>query len=468
MRKFFKGDNIQSLANIISQGTLSGINFLLIIIFTHYLSVNDYGIVSIYLSYTLFLNVIIGLNTQGSIGVAKVYFDESKYYGYLASILLLSYISFIFFVLFVFVFNEYIADFTELSNSLLYLLVLHSFGMFCYSFITTKYIFERKAQYSCILTLLISFSMLILSYIGIKYDFFIEEQYIIRILSLAIPYIVCIFIVFFKIIYNNNPLNNFKENIIFCLPICIPLIFHGFSHIVLSQTDKIMLQKILENNGVVGIYSFTSTFTHVLNTISVALNNTWVPIFYNFLKEKNLSMLTRRTKLYANFYTMMVLGFLMLVPEIIFLLAQEDYYEGILMIPIMVLPIFLSFIYLFAVNFELYHKETKLVATGTFLAALINILLNHILIPYYGMYGAAYATFIAYIFLVIFHMYFAKKINSTLFPYNFKFFYKYFILVLGGCLLYYLFLDFWLIRWVIAACIGMFVFKQVYQEKNLF
>lgn len=37
-----------------------------------------------------------------------------------------------------------------------------------------------------------------------------------------------------------------------------------------------MIQKLLDDNGLVGIYSFIVTFVHILNSIYTALNNTWV------------------------------------------------------------------------------------------------------------------------------------------------------------------------------------------------
>lgn len=83
-------DNLQAVFNILSQLILNGTNFVLIMIFTRFLSTSDYGIVSIFQAYALFFAIIVGLNVQGSIGTAFVHIGEKERNDYLSSIMLLA------------------------------------------------------------------------------------------------------------------------------------------------------------------------------------------------------------------------------------------------------------------------------------------------------------------------------------------------------------------------------------------
>ena len=62
----------------------------------------------------------------------------------------------------------------------------------------------------------------------------------------------------------------------------------------------------------------------------------------------------------------------------------------------------MMFLYSFPVNYEFYHKKSIHIAIGTSAAAVMNCILNYVLIPVMGMAGAAVATLIAYVMLWIF------------------------------------------------------------------
>ena len=108
-------DNSQTIFNILSQIVTNGTNFVLIMIFTRFLSTENYGIVSLYQAYVLFFSVIIGINTQGTIGTGFNHFEEKEHSNYLASIFTLSLMSFIIICLLILVFIKFFSSFSTLS-----------------------------------------------------------------------------------------------------------------------------------------------------------------------------------------------------------------------------------------------------------------------------------------------------------------------------------------------------------------
>ena len=141
----------------------------------------------------------------------------------------------------------------------------------------------------------------------------------------------------------------------FCLPLCLPLIFHHLSQIILAQCDRIMLQQLLNDNGTVGIYSFIFTFVHILNIIWSALNNTWVPFYYDYVKQNNTEVIERKSKNYMFLYTALCIGFVLLSPEVVKLFSSEDFWSGMELIPIIAFSCYMVFLY----SFQCLHIWTR-------------------------------------------------------------------------------------------------------------
>lgn len=463
-----KKDNLQTIYNLISQVVLNGTNFVLIMLFTRFLSTDNYGVVSIYQAYVLFFAIIIGLNVQGTIGTAFAHINSKEHNNYLASIYLLAILAFGVILVICVICMKPLVSFSQMTVSMILMMLCHSFGSFAFNFASIKYVYSRKAQYTCILSLILSVSMVLFSWIGITQKKFDVPQYWGRILGLAIPYIICAIYVTITIFAKGNPFIGWKRYINFCLPICLPLIFHGLSQVILAQTDKVMLQKMLSEYSSVGIYSFIITFVHIMNSIYIALNNTWVPIYYEYLKKKDLQSLFERGKRYHDLYIILAVGFLMLSPEVVKLFADSSYWVGIKLIPLALVSVYMVFAYSFAINYELYYRQTNLIAIGTTSAALANVILNALLIPLIGMYGAAIATVIAYVLLFVFHNICSLKINRGDYVFKWKYYAKYFLILLGFSILFYVFLDAVIVRWIIAVVAAMILINQIYRTKSIF
>lgn len=461
-------DSKQTIFNMLSQIVLNGTNFVLIMLFTRFLPTDEYGIVSIYQAYVLFFAVLVGLNSQGSIGTAFVHIKKKEHNDYLASILLLSTINFVVILIFSMLIMPFFSRFSQLEPILIILMLFHSFGNFCFQFANIKYVYCRKAQYSCLMAVLVSVAMVVCSWIGIFMMPSDIPGYVGRICGISIPYIICGGFVLFVIYIKGNPFKKLVKYWKFCIPICIPLVFHGFSQVILAQTDKIMLQKILADNSVVGIYSFIVTFVHVLNSIYTALNNTWVPIYYEYMKNGQIDLIICRSERYHRLFLTLMIGFMMVSPEFVKLFADSDYWGGIPLIPIIVVSIYMVFLYSFAVNFELYHRKSKWIAIGTTAAAGFNIVFNALLIPQLEMYGAALATLSAYFLLFIFHEMRAKRIGDGKYPYKTRFFLWKIIIILACSVFFYIFIDISCVRWFVAFVDGLYLLYGIYKNKSIF
>ena len=94
---------------------------------------------------------------------------------------------------------------------------------------------------------------------------------------------------------------------------------------------------------------------------------------------------------------------MLISPELVRLLGPEEYREGTVLIPIIIVSYIFQFMYTLLVNVQFYEKKNYYVPIGTTIAAALNIVLNIIFIPRYGYQAAAVTTLISYIVLFILH-----------------------------------------------------------------
>lgn len=64
-----------------------------------------------------------------------------------------------------------------------------------------------------------------------------------------------------------------------------------------------------------------------------------------------------------------------------YILFNQKCIELINIIPVLSFVVYFTFMYQFPVNFEFFHKKTKIIAIGTVGAGLLNIILKAIMIP---------------------------------------------------------------------------------------
>lgn len=459
-------ENKNAVYNILGTVCLNGIQFFSIPIFTRVLGPEQYGIVSVYTTWVSIFSIIFGLQVQGSIGTAIARLEKKEIKGYLSTILITG-LLFSFFCLLIFLlFSEVISKLLLMSHTVLYLMVIQSIGTFVIAFSGIAFVFYKKAKNSFMINVTTAISTTVLSLLLSLYYFQPEIRYLGKMYGMVIPIILIATGITVYFIKENWRCFNFNY-IKFCLPLSIPLIFHGLSQIILSHSDRIMLQHMLGNEET-GIYSFMISFSGVLIAIYGALNNTWVPFYYDDLKAKALDKIDARTKNYIFIYSIIVIVFSLWAPEVIKIFVPPSFWIAIDLLPFFVLGNYFNFLYSFPVNFEFFHKTTYTVAIGTIGAAVINIAANYILIPYMGILGAALATFLSYILLFAFH----EVIATYILPYNYHYSMKNFWLgivavvtcVMGASILK----EFILIRWSIGLLLVCIWFYSIYQRRSLF
>lgn len=437
---------------------IKGINFLTIPIFTNIMTVEEYGLVNNFMALSSIMVIFIGLSLQGAINNANFDYKEDIK-AFMSSILFLSFLSFIMFVVVGNFFFLYQNSFFDITQSVFNIMVFYSYGNFLITFISGY--FTINVQYFKFLTLSIISTIfnVSLSLIFIL-TIFSDNHYYGRIIAGTIAFSAVGLIIFLLIMFKGKKLYN-RDYWMYALKICLPLIPHALANVILAQVDRIMINSI-DGSFAAGIYSYIYNLGIVLSVIWASANNAWVPWFYSELNKSN----ERKIKEVSNYYTIIfaaiTLILMLIMVDLAKLLAPQEYLVGIpLIIPIL-LAYYFQFLYSLPVNVEFYSKKTFFIPIGTVISAVVNIILNMIFIPMYGYTAASYTTVFSYFILFLFHYNIAKFIiGKQLFDT------RMIILVTSGvvivAMLFFYLSNFFIIRYIIMLVLIRFL--QSYVKK---
>lgn len=453
--------------NVLGPVILNGINFFTIPIFTRLLGTENFGVVSVYTTWMQVLTIVMGLQTAGTIATARVHVNEQEHDGYYSSILSLSCLASAAVAGIVVLLMRPISALTELNGRMILFLLMHSFGAYLINFASIKLIQHKQAAANFVISVVTSCCS-----VGLALWLVLRAKdgaplYEGRIIGYALPNFI-IGVALMTLMFVRGRTGFRKQYWRFCLPLCLPLVLHSLSQIALSHCDILMLQKMTDD-AAVGVYSAAFNVAHVINILYLALNNTWVPLYYDMAKEGKTEEIRLRSGRYLMLFTVLTMGFLLLVPEVYGVLIDPSYAAGRRLLPVMTVSFYMIFLYSFPVNYEFFHKKSGMIAVGTTCAAVVNVIANYFLIKGFGTIGAAAATLLSYAALFFFHHVIAKRMKEGAYHYRMRRFLPGLGAVIACAALTYALDGVWIARWCLGAALGVFLlWRVVFKQKSIF
>ena len=457
--------NTQTVLNIVSVLILQGIVFITTPIFTRLLGASQFGVFSVFNSWVMIFTCLMGLGMNSTLGTGMYTFGE-EYKSYRNSTLVFSSLVCAIELLIVFIFKDFLSGLLGFDYILILVIALAAIGHYILTFAQNAFIFEKKAFQNFVLSISLSLSTVLLSIILIL-SLNNSDRYLGRIAGSVIPYVV-IGILVWILLFFEKPVLPKKRYMKYAFMVGFPIVFHALSQNILGQSDRVMMQSMKIDSVQIGIYSLFYSLSSVLSTILNALNSSWCPFYYDYISKDDWENINIKTKNYIELFTVLSVGFLLVSKEVTYIMADKSYWDGIRILPILVFGVYFMFMYQFFVNFEFFHKKTKIIAFGTISSGILNIFLNFILIPRFGMYGAAIATSISYFGLFIAHAFLVKRILKFKFFLKIKVFIPYIFQLIIASFLFYILSNQWHIRWGLGILIGITEIYRIYRRKSIF
>lgn len=461
--KEIKSISMRTLITMICTLLVNGISFISSLIFARLLPTFDYGYFSVFLSWVNIFTLILGAQTYGTFNNAKIEYEEKKYQEYCFNAFAISTVMATLLGILFGIFSSYLTKILSVPQKCVIWIVICAYGMYMVSFMSKYLIVERKVIQNLVFSLVITSSVLVSSLVLTV--FFEGERYYGRILGYSMVYLfAAIGVALFFCRTKNRTIK--KEYCVFCLRLSLPLVVHGLAGVLLAQGDRIMLMNY-SGESIVGVYSFCYTLSMPISVIANAINSAFSPDYFRLKVQNEDDEIENHYRRQIFVMTCVSCGYLLIIPEIIKGVSTQDYWGGIAFIPAIVVAYYFNFLYFIPVNHEFYHKNTKYIALSTFLATATNLFLNFVMIPIWGMNGAAIATLIAYILLFLMHDIVARCIIK-----QYKISWKVYIrgiIPMGVCwATTYILGSNYILRWMSAALIGILLCINVIKKKVLF
>ena len=189
----------------------------------------------------------------------------------------------------------------------------------------------------------------------------------------------------------------------------IVLIPNSFMWWIMNSSDHIMVTSMI---GVAanGIYAISYKLPTLISTFTGIFNQAWS---YSAIKENGSTDEEKYNNSVLNHMISIVMligvAMMIIIKPFLKIYVQENYFEAWKYTPFLIIGCVYLTLGTFMSTSYTVHKDSKgYLISGSF-GALINIILNFVLIPIIGVYGAAIATCLSYIFVFIFRVFHTRK-----------------------------------------------------------
>lgn len=407
------------------------LSFFLIPLYTYYLSTTDYGTYDLIITTSSLLVPIFSLCIQDAVmryGMDK----NAKKEDVFSSALRINVIGLIIVIFLCFI--VYFIKIFEFPISFYIFIILFYFltsinnmlDFFCKAIEKVKEIVISSCiKTTLILLLNIYFIVFLkLGLMGLLYSYL--AGLIFSIIYLTIKVKLYKYIVF----YNNKKLiNNMTK-------FSIPLIFSSMAWWINSSSDRYILTWIA-GTAVNGVYSIAYKIPSIISTFSTVFNNAWSISSIKDFDKNDSDGFFGITYTMMNFFLVVLCSIIMIIniPVSRFFYSKE-FSIAWMYIPPLLLSVLYNSLLLYITGIFRAIKDTKSITISVILGAVINTILNFILIAKIGAYGAAIATMIGYLVALIFAKFKLKK-HITMKAKDFNIYISYIILTAQMILAYF-------------------------------
>ncbi|MFB2649027.1 lipopolysaccharide biosynthesis protein [Shewanella mangrovisoli] len=382
------------LSNIIS----ASIPFLLLPILTRALSPAEYGQIAMFQTLVAGLAAFIGLNAVGAAN--RKYYDDdsniyefSQYNGTCLHILLGSTVVMLCIVA---AFSKQLSEFLSIPVSWIYSAVIFSALSFVINLRLGQWQVRGEASKFGALQIGNSlFNMVLSLLLVIALHFGAQGRIDAQVIAASLSAMLAL-----SMLAKEKLISFFcwrPDNLKQVLQFGVPLIPHIFGCFLLSAVDRFVINQEL-GIAEAGVYMVAVQLSMALNIVFDAINKAYVPWLFEILKRDILAEKRKVVKYtYCYFLLLLLLAPIpfLIGPWALVLIAGEEYRAAADVIGWLCLGQIFGGMYLMVTNYVFYAKKTGTLSIVTIVSGMLNVLMLLIMVPEYGVLGAAWAFILA-------------------------------------------------------------------------
>lgn len=446
-----------SIAFFIANIVTAGIKYITTPFFTRLLSIEEFGVVSVYLTWEQVFGIIAmfclsyGIFNNGMSDFPEQR-DEFSF-----SMLGLSNIITVIFAIILFLSYPYSKNIIQLDYPLLILMVLIFLFQPAYKFWTVRQRYEYEYKKTVVWTIVCAF---LSPAIAILCIYVLPGNRIYSRLFGSELTLLAIYIGFFIYLGRKShwkcDRRFWKDAILFNLP----LIPHYLSTYILASSDKIMISNLC-GNADTAFYTIAYSIASVGTIVWSAANASLVPYTYEKCKTKDYKSISNVTIPILIVYGVVCFMVILMAPEIVSILATAEYKEAIYAVPPVIAGLFFQVHYYMYANVLYYYKKPKYVMIASLTATALNLVLNYVFIQKYGYLAAGYTTLICYLVQAVIDFLAMRKVVGES-VYDMKLVTIISVILIAICLASTLLYSYVILRYFILAAILLlcYIFRK--------
>lgn len=375
------------------------LDFIAIPVYTYLLTVEEYGIYSIFISTVGIATVVLPLNTE--VAISRYYFDakdERDFKLFVGASVRLTSLIFIVMALVMIIFIKPLSEFQGFEV----LLTLSIIPVSLYKIVNSIFqqIYQPLLQ-SRKIAVVSSIQAYLAFALSIVCIYFLPEK---KYYGQVWGTIIAMFIVGS---YSVRQIKDYyigswnKYHIKYILSYSLPYLPYSLSGIIIAQLGRLIVGKS-QGFEAAGVYSFASNISMAMLVLISVVHSAWNPYYFRYMTDKDYKSIDKDYDIIWRFSLFCGLGLSLFCYEIGSIVGPSEYVKNLYLIPVLVLGyIFYQWSYVYMRNVG-FAKRTIWNAVVVVVSGSVNILLNTLLIKPMGVLGIALSFTASYITMFIF------------------------------------------------------------------
>jgi O-antigen/teichoic acid export membrane protein len=194
-----------------------------------------------------------------------------------------------------------------------------------------------------------------------------------------------------------------------------PLIPSSLGVVFATYFDRIALKELMALSDL-GIYAVAQKISLLITLIMIGFRSALTPLIYvNYKLDASPDDLAKVFNLFCFSAMVLILVISIFANEIVNIMAAAAFQDAAKVIPILMFSALLANMYIFAPGLDIY-KKTGIISLINSTVALLGLVLNYSLIPFFGIIGAAVSSLLAFGISFIAYVIFSQRLYPV--PHN--------------------------------------------------
>lgn len=207
-----------------------------------------------------------------------------------------------------------------------------------------------------------------------------------------------------------------KEGLVYAVPL-IPNIAAGW---IVGYSDRLILSYYGRLDEA-GLYSVAYQFAYILYIFNDAITQVQGPVSMSGLtsdRERARRQIVEFIRVYVWMMAFLYLGMALFSREAVEWFLDPRFHEAYLVIAILASLYMISGLYRVFSTIVSFHKKTWVISSAAIIQAGVNIVLNFIFIPVFGMYAAAWSSLFSLLGYLFWIIYWSQRLEPVEIPWR--------------------------------------------------